>query len=36
MPGVSRDIRAIDMAARPQSYITGSRYTEAYVRPLGR
>jgi hypothetical protein len=36
MPGVSRDIRAIDMAARPQSYITGSRYTEGYVRAPGR
>ena len=36
MPGVSRDIRAIDMAARPQSDITGSRYTEAYLRSLGR
>jgi hypothetical protein len=36
MPGVSRDIRAIDMDARPPSYITGSRYTEGYVSPLGR
>ncbi len=36
VPGVSRDVRAIDMDARPQSYITGSRYTEGYVRPLGR
>jgi hypothetical protein len=36
MPGVPRDVRAIDMAARPQSYITGSRYTEGYVRALGR
>jgi hypothetical protein len=35
MPGVSRDVRAIDMAARPQSYITGTHYTEDYVRPLG-
>lgn len=35
IPGMSRDVRAIDMEARPQSYITGSHYTEDFVRPLG-
>ena len=36
IPGMSRDIRAIDMEARPQAYVAGSRYTEDYVAPLGR
>jgi hypothetical protein len=35
IPGVSRDVRAIDMEARPQAYVSGSRYTEDYVAPLG-
>ncbi|MBI3969783.1 MAG: exo-alpha-sialidase [Chloroflexi bacterium] len=28
--------RGIDMEARPQAYVAGSRYTEDYVAPLGR
>jgi hypothetical protein len=36
IPGLSRDIRAIDMEARPQAYVAGSRYTEDYVAPMGR
>jgi hypothetical protein len=36
MPGRPRDVRAIDMEARPQAYIAASRYTEDYVAPLGR
>jgi hypothetical protein len=35
-PATAREIRTIDMEARPQAYVAGSRYTEDYVAPLGR
>jgi hypothetical protein len=33
---MTRGGASIDMEARPQAYIAGSRYTESYVAPLGR